>query len=72
MISGIVHQVQLVEITVNLTDGTYVGYEGTLSSNNRPEGEVTVHMSTADRAQWPLPQRGEVRVWYYSEPLCSC
>ena len=29
-----------------------------MSSNNRPEGEVTVHMGNADRAQWPLPQRG--------------
>lgn len=43
---------------MDLTDGTYVGYEGILSSNNRPEGEVTVHMGNADRAQWPLPQRG--------------
>lgn len=34
--------------SLKLTDGTYVGYEGTLSSNNRPEGEVTVHMGTAD------------------------
>ena len=34
--------------SMNLTDGTYVGYEGTLSSNNRPDGEVTVHMGTAD------------------------
>lgn len=34
--------------SLNLTDGTYVGYEGTLSSNNRPDGEVTVHMGTAD------------------------
>lgn len=30
--------------SMNLTDGTYVGYEGTLSSNNRPEGAFTVHM----------------------------
>ena len=34
--------------SMNLTDGTYVGYEGTLSSNNRPEGAFTVHMGTAD------------------------
>ncbi len=34
--------------SLNLTDGTYVGYEGTLSSNNRPEGEFTVRMGTAD------------------------
>lgn len=34
--------------SLNLTDGTYVGYEGTLSSNNRPEGAFTVHMGTAD------------------------
>ena len=30
--------------SLSLTDGTYVGYEGTLSSNNRPEGAFTVHM----------------------------
>ena len=34
--------------SLNLTDGTYVGYEGTLSSNTRPEGAFTVHMGTAD------------------------
>lgn len=34
--------------SMNLTDGTYVEYEGTLSSNNRPEGAFTVHMGTAD------------------------
>lgn len=34
--------------SMNLTDGTYVGYEGTLSWNNRPEGAFTVHMGTAD------------------------
>lgn len=34
--------------SMNLTDGTYVGYEGTLSSNNRQEGAFTVHMGTAD------------------------
>lgn len=34
--------------SMNLTDGTYVGYERTLSSNNRPEGAFTVHMGTAD------------------------
>lgn len=34
--------------SLSLTDGTYVGYEGTLSSNNRPEGNFTVHMGTAD------------------------
>ncbi len=34
--------------SLSLTDGTYVGYEGTLSSNNRPEGAFTVHMGTAD------------------------
>ena len=34
--------------SMNLTDGTYVGYEGTLSSNNRPEGAFTVHMGTAE------------------------
>lgn len=34
--------------SLNLTDGTYVGYEGTLSAENRPEGKLTVHMGTAD------------------------
>lgn len=34
--------------SLSLTDGTYVGYEGTLSSNNRPDGNFTVHMGTAD------------------------
>lgn len=34
--------------SLSLTDGTYVGYEGTLSLNNRPEGAFTVHMGTAD------------------------
>lgn len=34
--------------SLNLTDGTYVGYEGTLASNNRPEGTLAVHMGTAD------------------------
>lgn len=34
--------------SLNLADGTYVGYEGTLSSNNRPEGKLTVHMGTVD------------------------
>ena len=34
--------------SLNLTDGTYVGYEGTLSAGNRPEGKLTVHMGTAD------------------------
>lgn len=33
---------------LNLTDGSYVGYEGTLSAANRPEGKLTVHMGTAD------------------------
>ena len=33
---------------LNLTDGSYVGYEGTLSAGNRPEGKLTVHMGTAD------------------------
>lgn len=33
---------------LNLTDGTYVGYEGTLSAGNRPEGKLTVHMGTTD------------------------
>ena len=32
--------------SLNLTDGTYVGYEGTLSSNNRPEGALTVRRGT--------------------------
>ena len=34
--------------SLNLTDGTYVGYEGTLSSNNRPEGALTVRRGTVD------------------------
>lgn len=34
--------------SLNLTDGTYVGYEGTLSSNNRPEGALTVRRGTTD------------------------
>lgn len=34
--------------SLNLTDGTYVGYEGTLASNNRPEGTFTVHMGNVD------------------------
>lgn len=34
--------------SLNLTDGTYVGYEGTLSAGNRPEEKLTVHMGTAD------------------------
>ena len=34
--------------SLNLTDGTYVGYEGTLSSNNRPEGTLTVRRGTVD------------------------
>ncbi len=34
--------------SLNLTDGTYVGYEGTLSAGNRPEGKLTVRMGTAD------------------------
>ncbi len=34
--------------SLNMTDGTYVGYEGTLSAGNRPEGKFTVHMGTAD------------------------
>ena len=38
---------RLAEI-LNLTDGSYVGYEGTLSAGNRPEGKLTVHMGTAD------------------------
>ena len=33
---------------LNLTDGSYVGYEGTLSAGNRPEGKLTVHMGTAE------------------------
>ena len=34
--------------SLNLTDGTYVGYEGTLASNNRPEGAFTVRMGNVD------------------------
>ena len=34
--------------SLNLTDGTYVGYDGTLSSNNRPEGALTVRRGTVD------------------------
>ena len=34
--------------SLNLTDGTYVGYEGTLTSNNRPEGALTVRRGTVD------------------------
>ena len=34
--------------SLNLTDGTYVGYEGTLASNNRPEGTLTVRRGTVD------------------------
>ena len=34
--------------SLNLTDGTYVGYEGTLTSNNRPEGTLTVRRGTTD------------------------
>ena len=34
--------------SLNLTDGTYIGYEGTLSSNNRPEGTLTVRRGNVD------------------------
>lgn len=34
--------------SLNLTDGTYVGYEGTLTSNNRPKGTLTVRRGTVD------------------------
>lgn len=34
--------------SLNLTDGTYVGYEGTLNSNNRPEGTLTVRRGNVD------------------------
>lgn len=34
--------------SLNLTDGTYTGYEGTLSAANLPEGKLTVHMGTTD------------------------
>lgn len=34
--------------SLNLTDGTYVGYKGTLTSNNRPEGTLTVRRGTVD------------------------
>lgn len=34
--------------SMNLTDGTYVGYEGTLTSNNRPEGTLTVRRGNVD------------------------
>lgn len=34
--------------SLNLTDGTYEGYEGTLTSNNRPEGTLTVRRGTVD------------------------
>ena len=33
---------------LNLMDGTYVGYEGTLASNSRPEGTLTVRMGNVD------------------------
>ena len=33
---------------LNLSDGTYTGYEGTLSAANLPEGKLTVHMGTTD------------------------
>lgn len=33
---------------LNLMDGTYVGYEGTLASNSRPEGTFTVRKSNVD------------------------
>lgn len=34
--------------SLNLMDGTYVGYEGTLTSNNRPEGTLTVRRGNVD------------------------
>lgn len=34
--------------SLNLTDGTYVGYEGTLTSNNRPEGALAVRRGITD------------------------
>ena len=34
--------------SLNLTDGTYVGYEGAFTSNNRPEGALTVCRGTTD------------------------
>ena len=34
--------------SLNLTDGTYAGYEGTLSAEKRPEGKLIVRMGTAD------------------------
>lgn len=33
---------------LNLMDGTYVGYEGTLASNSRPEGTFTVRKGNVD------------------------
>lgn len=33
---------------LNLMDGTYVGYEGTLASNSRPEGTLTVRRGNVD------------------------
>ena len=33
---------------LNLTDGTYTGYVGTLSAANRPEGKLTVQTGTTD------------------------
>lgn len=33
---------------LNLMDGTYVGYEGTLASNSRPEGTFTVRRGNVD------------------------
>lgn len=33
---------------LNLSDGTYIGYEGTLSAANRPEGKLTIHTGTTD------------------------
>ena len=33
---------------LNLTDGSFASYEGTLSAANRPEGTLTIQMGTAD------------------------
>ncbi len=34
--------------SLNLTDGSYVGYEGTLSAEHRPSEKLTVNMGTVD------------------------
>jgi hypothetical protein len=36
--------------SLNLTDGNYAGYEGTLSAEHHPLGKLTINMGTADLA----------------------